>query len=800
MTNLTNYQRQFWENLANNRNSTAIETADDSVTYDQIERIILDLDDKFDREQHLTFRASRSIESAIFTLFALMTGRSFSPISNKVPNSTIEYYLSQTSSNVLIEPKEVINAKSTNKKFENSYDFTNRVKSNHDTEKTQYILFTSGSTGTPKGVPISFKNLETYYNAAKKIINPNRNDIFSQTFDHSFDLAIHDILLSMSSFAKLIILNQDELRRPTHAISFYKITIWFSVPSLIVFFDRPNKINGYEHLRIAMFCGEKFFTEHAFYLHSLGVETIQNWYGPTEATIACSYYQFTSNETRETLPIGMPFDGSAFNYNEEDDGRQLLIGGDQVFASYTVANPDVFQKIDKKRYYKTGDLISISEGNIYIVGRNNSMVKINGYRIDLNEIENAASTIISNANIVALAANNNSSVCLIVENSLSITETEFLDHLAPLIPQYALPNKIYVTKEFPRNIAGKIDRKALAKKVQAIIEPDKEKNDLLSKLNKNVKISNLGLDSLDIMRLLLEIEKQTCKKLSFEQVEQFLNQTIGDILLDKDTEKQITNRKPQFLTKKHVFLNSRCRRYSVIYHKHRKFISDETKYIAIGSSGLFHALGSFKNNDANILNFCTPGMSLDAIDELCQKISLLNMKKIKIIFEIDPVMLTEERPRGDFLLNKGYVPRPPILNIGSSEYDYSSKRNGFASIEKTNNSQKMIWQEQREVVIKACYQNSDMWNDVQLRKIKNAYSSLIKSFESVIIFIQPLRSELKSKALKKLIARLLQPVNNEHEIRFIKLDSEKYGCSDFQDLNHSNFQGGEKFKHDLKKD
>ena len=749
MTNLTSYQHQFWENLASNRNSTAMETADNSVTFGQIERILLDLDDKFAREQHLTFRASRSIESAIFILFALMTGRSFSPISNKVPKKTIEYYLSQTSSTVLIDPKEVIDVKSTEKEFENSYDFTNKVKSNHDTEKTQYILFTSGSTGTPKGVPISFKNLETYYNAAKKIINPNRNDIFSQTFDHSFDLAIHDILLSMSSFAKLVILNQDELRRPTHAISFYKITIWFSVPSLITFFDQPNKIDAFENLRIAMFCGEKFFTEHAFYLHGLGVKKIQNWYGPTEATIACSYYQFTSNETRETLPIGMPFDGSAFHYNEEDDGHQLLIGGDQVFASYTVANPDVFQNFEKKRYYKTGDLISIDEGEIYIVGRNNSMVKINGYRIDLNEIENAASTIISNANIVALAINNNSSVYLIVENSLSITETEFLDRLASLIPEYALPNKIYVTQEFPRSIAGKIDRKALSKKVQETIEPDKEKNDLLSKLNRNVKISNLGLDSLDIMRLLLEIEKITCKKLSFEQVEQLLNLTIRDILLDKDTEKSITTRESQILTKKHVVINSRCRRYSVIYHKHRKYISDETKFIAIGSSGLFHALGSFKPKDTNILNFCTPGMSLDAIDQLCQRISLVNRKKIKIIFEIDPVMLTEERPNGDFLLNKGYVPRPPIVKFGSSEYDFLGKRNGFASIQKDNKSQKMIWQEQREVVIKACYQNSDMWNDVQLRKVKNAYSSLARSFESVLVFIQPLRSEPKSNALQK---------------------------------------------------
>ncbi|MDC1500153.1 AMP-binding protein [Octadecabacter sp.] len=798
MTNLTHYQHQFWTNLASNRDKTAMESAGHSITYGQIKSIIVALDEKFDREQHLTFIATRSIESAIFTVFALMTGRSFSPISNKVPKSTIEYYLSQTSSHDLIDPTKVMDVGTTNKSSLNTHEVIEKIKSNDDIEKIQYILFTSGSTGTPKGVPISFKNLQAYYDAAIKLISPTRDDIFSQTFDHSFDLAIHDILLSMSSFAKLIILNQDELRRPTYAISTYKITIWFSVPSLITFFEPSDKTNVFSNLRIAMFCGEKFFTEHAFYLRGLGIKNIQNWYGPTEATIACSCYQFRSNETKETLPIGTPFEGSEFYFYKDNHGQQLFIGGNQVFKDYTVGNPDAFENIDHKRYYKSGDLISISDDQTYIVGRNNSMAKINGYRVDLNEIENAASTITSNANIVALAVNNGSSIWLIVENFLNFTEREFLDQLAPLVPEYAQPKKIHIIPEFPRSIAGKIDRNALAKRIEDTIKANIAEKDLISQLNHNVKISNLGLDSLQTMRLLLQLETMTSRKLSFEQVEQFLNMTIREILLNKDNQRGIISRKPQFLTKSHVYTNSRCRRFSVIYHKHRKYISDDTKYIAIGSSGLFHALGMFQDHDTDIINFCTPGMSLDAIGKLCYKISSIDKKDIKIIFEIDPVMLTEERPKGDFALKNGYVPRPPLFKFGSSEYDYFDKENGFKVLQQNKNLNKMMWQERREVVIKTCYADTHMWTEGQLEKIRHAYLTLTKSFETVYTFIQPLRSEPDTENLQNLVASLLSDAIIDTSVQFLKLDHNSYEYADFQDINHFSVQGAARFKNDLK--
>ena len=800
MSHITKYQNNFWKNLASNRDATAIVCADNSITYAQIEKIILDLNKQFDKNEHLAYCASRSIESAVFTLFCLMTGRSFSPISEKVLKSAVQNYLYQASAKSLIEPKKIIKIKNISQQPDvEYYNYREEIQFAQKPTDTQYILFTSGSTGTPKGVPISFSNLETYYDAAHNILKPTGSDIFSQTFDHSFDLAIHDILLAMSSFSKLVVLNEDELRRPARSISKYKISIWFSVPSLIPFFKGPSENYGFHSLRLVMFCGEKFFTEHAQYLYSLGVKNIQNWYGPTEATIACSYYQFTSYETSETLPIGTPFRGSKFEYYEDQDGQQLLIGGDQLFKNYTNNVSGDFITISGDRYYESGDLINKIGNEIYVIGRNNAMVKINGFRVDLNEIENAASKVLPNSNVVALAMYQGSSICLIIENNIDMSNDSLIEKIALMLPKYSRPNKIYTVSKFPRSIAGKIDRKALGKQIDDNIKSDYGKSDIISNVNKSVKVSNLGLDSLQLMRLFLEIEGIMGKDLSFINIEQFLGMTLQEILSNDNINRSVAAPKNRYIKTKDVYFNSRCRRYSVIYHRHQNLVTSKTKYMAIGSSGLYRALGSFRGTDSDMVNFCTPGMSLEAIKVLCKRISLIDRKDIKVIFEIDPVMLTDERPKGDFLVYQNSVPRPPFLSFGSNEYDYQRTKNGFALIQQKNKRQKMLWQKKREKIIEECYSNTKIWNNNQVSHIRKAYSYLNKSFETVLVYIQPLRSIQKIDLLQEEISKILENVKGEQEISFLDLDDVKYEESDFQDLNHFSSIGAEKLKKSLKK-
>ena len=111
----------------------------------------------------------------------------------------------------------------------------------------------------------------------------------------------------------------------------------------------------------------------------------------------------------------------------------------------------------------------------------------------------------------------------------------------------------------------------------------------------------------------------------------------------------------------------------------------------------------------------------------------------------------------------------------------------------------MLWQKKREKIIEECYSNTKIWNNNQVSHIRKAYSYLNKSFETVLVYIQPLRSIQKIDLLQEEISKILENVKGEQEISFLDLDDVKYEESDFQDLNHFSSIGAEKLKKSLKK-
>lgn len=342
-----------------------------------------------------------------------------------------------------------------------------------------YILFTSGSTGVPKGVPISVSNLEAFANGFFDLqFKLNQNDRFLQMFDFSFDLSVFSYLIPLIIGGTVypLIASQTKYLSVYKTLKDARITVALMVPSIINFLKPYLPKVVFPELRYAAFCGEALLeSDLNIWKRSCPNAEQWNFYGPTEATIFCTKFNCTGDVVSRNgiVSIGSAFNGTKlalFNQEREIDSKmiegELCLSGVQVTNGYlntSLNEKSFFIGADGVRYYRTGDLALIDEEeNFHYCGRLDNQVKIQGFRVELGEIENIAAKVIGK-NAVAVFerdCNDNAVIALFLEGSQE-DERILKAKLALHISEYALPRVIFFVKEFPLNLNGKIDRKLL---------------------------------------------------------------------------------------------------------------------------------------------------------------------------------------------------------------------------------------------------------------------------------------------------------------------------------------------------
>ena len=202
-----------------------------------------------------------------------------------------------------------------------------------------------------------------------------------------------------------------ELINPGKFIQREAVTVWFSVPSMALFMQRLGalKANRYSTVRCALFCGEPLPVSIAEAWSDAAPNAIvENLYGPTELTIACTLYRWDRDRSADEarvgiVPIGYPYpgmqaivvDGDLREVEPGVDG-ELLLTGPQVTLGYwrdaqRTSTAFVVPPGLHETYYRTGDLVRrprAAEPMTY-VGRVDHQVKVNGHRVELGEIEHA---------------------------------------------------------------------------------------------------------------------------------------------------------------------------------------------------------------------------------------------------------------------------------------------------------------------------------------------------------------------------------------------------------------------------
>lgn len=356
-----------------------------------------------------------------------------------------------------------------------------------DPEAIAYLLFTSGSTGEPKGVPIHHSNARSYIEYVCDRYQVNELDRFSQEFDLTFDLSVHDMFVCWERGACLFSVPEKSVMLPAKFIRDHELTMWFSVPSVVALLSKMHLLQPrcFPSLRFSLFCGEPLAAAHAqHWQEAASNSTVENLYGPTETTIAISHYRWdrakSSQEClRGIVPIGRPFAGQHCRIVDPERGEvretgELCLAGSQVTDGYwndrekTQRQFVRFPETGGTLWYRTGDLVRRGEnGCLYYLGRIDHQVKIRGHRVELQEIELVVRKASGAEQVVAVPWLVTDGIAGAVVAFLcgvsNVDELQILTCCREAMPDYMVPRKIYLLKEMPLNSNGKIDRKELVK-------------------------------------------------------------------------------------------------------------------------------------------------------------------------------------------------------------------------------------------------------------------------------------------------------------------------------------------------
>ncbi|MGW0705621.1 D-alanine--poly(phosphoribitol) ligase [Streptomyces sp. NPDC002643] len=352
----------------------------------------------------------------------------------------------------------------------------------YDADALAALLYTSGSTGVPKGVKISHRNLGCFVDWALGELDVGPDDVFSNHASFNFDLSTFDLFVALAVGASVWIIEDDQARDVValaEGIREHGVTVWYSVPSVLALLTRADALTPRigESLRYVLFAGEVFPVPQLRELAARLPDTrLYNLYGPTETNV-CTYHEVCGPDLDglDRLPIGVPVTGARARIVDESGATveepgvpgELVVEGDCVTPGYWRRETEPMASEHRAHRHPTGDIVSLENGLLVYHGRKDRMVKLNGYRLELGEIEAAALLHPGLEDVAVVVTGEGPDARLVLYYTLRDGAAEpgllrLKQHCAEHLPRYMVPHTATCLPRMPRNANGKTDYRRLA--------------------------------------------------------------------------------------------------------------------------------------------------------------------------------------------------------------------------------------------------------------------------------------------------------------------------------------------------
>ncbi|MCT7375569.1 non-ribosomal peptide synthetase [Chelativorans salis] len=439
----------------------------------------------------------RALNTIVAKLAILKAGAAYAPFDPSYPANHLGYMIGDCNPKLILVDKESIGAIRAIPTVSAVTDLGYLLESAekglpHDLPDVSggdaaYVMYTSGSTGRPKGVVIPHRGIARLVRD-QNYIRFEPDDVVLHTATISFDAATFEIWGALLNGSTLLGIGDRKLSLPRVAqtIDDNRVTVMLLTTGLfhLLVDHRSSRLASLRHV---LFGGEVASSDHAKrFLRGNPDCILTNAYGPTEVTVMASAYTIPPDFEGDEIPIGCSIAHSRVHILDEDlrelppgSEGQLAVSGDGLAIGY-LNRPDLTRERfvtihtaegNSLRCYLTGDLAMMdSDGILHFRGRLDRQIKIDGKRIELDEIEAALRRDARLADAVADCHKNSAGTKQIVaylrpHPPMTMSEADFtaaiLSTLKTVLPSHMIPSRAMVLDRFPMNQAGKIDRSQL---------------------------------------------------------------------------------------------------------------------------------------------------------------------------------------------------------------------------------------------------------------------------------------------------------------------------------------------------
>lgn len=439
----------------------------------------------------------RSFEAIAAMVAVVLSGRTLIPMDGTSPASRVDGVRSGLNDYILIDQAYL---RETALLPESGAAFTFPVD-NLNKSVPLYMIFTSGSTGVPKGVPIRDEQFYNYLSWARSEYKIDTHSIVPLFTSLSYDLTLTSLFLPLIAGASIDVIGGANGIETMSYLSgrnkFYQM-IKMTPTHLSIL----NQLLDGKMLRAGCIVlgGEQLHYET---LHKIDPSVpVYNEYGPAEATVGCCLKKTFSNEiARGPVSIGTPVPGCSIVISglygqslPEGIAGNMVIRGTQVFDGYlNQTTPALsFDANTGQRKYETGDNAYCLDGELHYIGRHDRQIKLNGHRIELEEIEQVLLHIegVISVQIEAYFSQDSQYLIAIIDidnhkNSLE----EVKKQLAIKLPHHMNPKLYFSPDEVAVGDSGKLD---IEKMIRARKNVFTEMHQTRSSEVRNIWVSLLG--------------------------------------------------------------------------------------------------------------------------------------------------------------------------------------------------------------------------------------------------------------------------------------------------------------------